>query len=77
METTLRQEWFSYPDAERFSGLSRTTLWRLIGVGEIRAARVGRAVRINRQSLEGYLERAADGPALRTREGVLDEHIEV
>jgi len=58
-QVSVQREWFSYPEAERFSGLSRTTLWRLVSGGEIRAARVGRAVRISRQSLEDYLECAA------------------
>jgi len=74
METTLRQEWFSYPDAERFSGLSRTTLWRLIGAGEVNAAHVGRSVRINRRSLEGYLERATGRSAPLSKE-MPDEHL--
>jgi excisionase family DNA binding protein len=48
--------WFSYKEAEVWSGLSRTTLWSLVSSGHIKAARVGRAVRINRQSLEDYME---------------------
>jgi excisionase family DNA binding protein len=50
-------EWLSYKDAERFVGLGRTTLWQLVNSGEIQAARVGRAVRINKESLATYLER--------------------
>ncbi len=56
---TVEREWFSYAEAEQFAGLSRTTLWRLVGAREIKAARVGRAVRLNRRSLEEYLERQA------------------
>jgi excisionase family DNA binding protein len=33
----------------------------LLSADEIKAARVGRAVRINRRSLDEYLERASDG----------------
>lgn len=55
----VQREWLSYPDAERYSGLSRVTLWRAIGRGELKAARIGRAVRINRQDLEAFMERAA------------------
>lgn len=58
-EVEVQREWLSYPDAERYSGLSRVTLWRAIGRGELKAARVGRAVRINRQDLETFMERAA------------------
>jgi excisionase family DNA binding protein len=48
--------WFSYKEAEIWSGLSRTTLWSLISSGHVKAAHVGRAVRISRQSLEHYME---------------------
>lgn len=26
----VQQEWISYPDAERYSGLSHTTIWRYV-----------------------------------------------
>ena len=58
----IEREWFSYLEAEQFAGLSRTTMWRLVRSGEVKAARVGRLVRINRRSLEQYLERAAGNP---------------
>ncbi len=48
--------YFSYKEAEVWSGLSRTTLWSLINSGCIKAARVGRAVRISRRSLEDFME---------------------
>lgn len=49
--------WMSYPEAQRFSGLGRTKLWELVSTGEVQAAKVGRAVRINRRSLNEYMER--------------------
>jgi excisionase family DNA binding protein len=61
VQAEITCEWVTYKQAEEFSGLSRTTLWKLISAGEIKAARVGRAVRINRCSLDEYLERAAEG----------------
>jgi excisionase family DNA binding protein len=68
MATTHRQErkmatvveeaaWISYPEAQRFSGLGRTKLWELVTVGEVEAAKVGRAVRISRNSLDDYMRR--------------------
>jgi len=51
--------WMSYPEAQRFSGLGRTKLWELVSSGEVQAAKVGRAVRINRRSLNEYMERSA------------------
>jgi excisionase family DNA binding protein len=56
----LQREWLTYAEAQAVSGLGRTTLWKLLNSGAIKAARVGRAVRINRRSLDGYLERAAE-----------------
>ena len=50
-------EWLTYEQANRLVGLGRTTLWRLTSSGEIKSARVGRAVRINRTSLLAYMER--------------------
>ena len=49
------REWISYREGSEISNLSRTTLWKLISTGEIRAAKVGKAVRISRRSLEQYL----------------------
>lgn len=53
--------WLSYPEAQKLSGLGRTKLWEIVSSGEIKAAHVGRAVRINRRSLEDYMERKAEG----------------
>ena len=49
------REWLTYREAEQMVGLSRTTLWKLISDGEIECRKVGRAVRINRESLEAYM----------------------
>ena len=59
-QAELQREWLSYAEAQTVSGLGRTTLWKLLCSGEIKAARVGRAVRINRRSLREYLERASE-----------------
>jgi len=47
--------WLTYREAQRLSGLGRTTLWILVRSGEVKAAKIGRAVRISRQSLEEYM----------------------
>lgn len=63
MRTEVTREWVTYRQAEELSGLSRTTLWRLVSAGEVEAAKVGRAVRINRGSLDAYMRRcSANGP---------------
>jgi excisionase family DNA binding protein len=61
VQAEITREWVTYKQAEELSGLSRTTLWKLLSAGEIKAARVGRAVRINRRSIDDYLERASEG----------------
>jgi excisionase family DNA binding protein len=59
----VQREWISYPEAERYSGLSHTTLWRYIGSGELRAARVGRSLRIHLPTLRSFMEERACGAA--------------
>ncbi len=61
--TEVIQEWISYPEAEKYCGLSHTTLWRLVSSRQIKAARVGRSVRIHLPSLKRFMEErtAAEG----------------
>jgi excisionase family DNA binding protein len=61
LKEPLQQEWVSYPEAERYSGLSHTTLWRYVTTGKLKAARVGRSVRIHLLSLREFMERSAEG----------------
>ena len=61
LKEPLKQEWVSYPEAERYSGLSHTTLWRYVTTGHLKAARVGRSVRIHLPSLREFMERSAEG----------------
>lgn len=60
LKDQVQQEWVSYPEAEHYSGLSHTTLWRCVRSGQLKAARVGRSVRIHFPSLRGFMERAAE-----------------
>ena len=60
MHPEITREWVTYKQAEELSALSRTTLWKLISAGDVEAARVGRAVRINRESLTSYMRRSVD-----------------
>ncbi len=59
LKEPVQQTWISYPEAERYSGLSHTTLWRYVNSGELKAARVGRSVRIHLPSLREFMERQA------------------
>jgi excisionase family DNA binding protein len=58
-KTAVAPAWLSYSQAASYATLSRTTLWQLIRAGEIKAARIGRAVRIERDSLEKYMQNRA------------------
>lgn len=60
LKKAVQQEWVSYPEAERYSGLSHTTLWRYVTGGELKAARVGRSVRIHFPTLREFMERASE-----------------
>jgi excisionase family DNA binding protein len=57
------REWLTYAEAGQMVGLSRVTLWKLVSAGEVEAARVGKAVRINRESLTTYMKRSATSAA--------------
>ena len=50
----------NYKQAEAYANLSRTTLWQLISARKIRAAHVGRAVRIERASLQRFMEQSTE-----------------
>ena len=55
MQANIVRTWLTYKEAEQLVGLSRTTLWKLLGDGEVEHRKIGRAVRINRESLEAYM----------------------
>jgi len=57
---TIAPAWLNYKQAEAYANLSRTTLWQLINAQKIKAARIGRAVRIERDSLQAFMEQSAD-----------------
>ena len=52
-------EWVDYPTAQRYSSLSHTTLWRYVTSGQLKAARVGRSVRIHLPTLREFMEAAS------------------
>jgi excisionase family DNA binding protein len=55
--TVEEPAYLSYSDAQRYTGLGRTKLWELLSDGSIDGAKVGRAVRISRRSLDEYMKR--------------------
>jgi excisionase family DNA binding protein len=56
-QVQIQRERLGSEAARRLVGSSRTTLYRLAKTGEIKVARIGRSVRLNRASLEEYMER--------------------
>lgn len=52
----IEPKWLRFPEAERYSGLGRSTLTKLMTGGEIKAAKIGKSVRISRESLALYME---------------------
>jgi excisionase family DNA binding protein len=63
MQANIVRTWLTYKEAEQLVGLSRTTIWKLLGEGEVEHRKIGRAVRINRESLEAYM--SADAASAR------------
>ncbi len=62
MQAEITREWITYRQAEEIAGLSRTTLRKLVDEGDLKVKRVGRAVRINRASLDVYMNGEGQGP---------------
>lgn len=58
-KTEVASAWLDYKQAEAYTNLSRTTLWQLINARKIKAARIGRAVRIERASLHEFMEQSS------------------
>jgi excisionase family DNA binding protein len=62
MQAEVVREWITYRQAEEVYALSRTTLRALVADGTIKARNVGRAVRLNRASLDAFMGgESADG----------------
>jgi excisionase family DNA binding protein len=57
---SITPAWLNYKQAEAYANLSRTTLSQLINARKIKAARIGRAVRIERDSLQAFMEQSAN-----------------
>ena len=57
MAVPVQRAWVSYREAMEITGLSRTTLWSICSAGEVRAAKIGKTVRINWRSLDEYLSK--------------------
>lgn len=65
MARTLEAEtpWLTYEEAERYTGVERTSIWRAMRAGKLRAGRAGRAVRFHREDLDRWLRGEHPEPA--------------
>ena len=59
-KVAIAPAWLNYKQAETYANLSRTTLWQLVNSRKIKAARIGRAVRIERASLEAFMKQSSN-----------------
>lgn len=59
IEAPTRAVWLTYKQAQGYANIGRTKMTELVNTGEVKAARVGRAVRISRASLDEFMERSA------------------
>ncbi|WP_013629625.1 helix-turn-helix domain-containing protein [Rubinisphaera brasiliensis] len=57
----LQGQMLTYKDAASYLALSERTVWRLVKSGELKAAKVGGAVRIDPADLRDYVERSKQG----------------
>lgn len=56
MNSTLQKEWISVAQMQEILGIGRTKAYELIFTGEVPAVKIGRALRINRQQLDAWLD---------------------
>lgn len=52
---TVEREYLSYGEAEQFTGLHRTTIWRALRAGELRASGNGRGIKFSRDELRRWM----------------------
>ncbi len=55
MKAEVVREWLTYKQAEQTYALSRTTLRAMVAEGVVKSRNIGRAVRLNRASLDNYM----------------------
>jgi excisionase family DNA binding protein len=54
--------WLGTPAASKHLGVSQRTLYRLIDQGHVAAYQMGRVIRVRKEDLDAYLERARIEP---------------
>jgi excisionase family DNA binding protein len=57
MDTTVQESpYFDYTQAAAYCNVDRTTLWRAVKAGDLRASGPGRAVRVHRDELDRWMD---------------------
>lgn len=50
-----QREWFTYAQAEEYTGYSKITLWRAVKRGDLKAGGIPRAPRFKRSELDAFM----------------------
>ena len=53
---TIERAYYSYSEAEQYTGLNRVTLWRAVRAGLLRPSGHGRAVRFHCGELDRFMQ---------------------
>ncbi len=56
MDVNMESPYLSYEAAARYCNVNRTTLWRAVKVGKLRASGPGTAVRFRVESLDRWMD---------------------
>ena len=57
MEATVQESpYFDYTQAAAYCNVDRSTLWRAVKAGDLRASGPGRAVRFHRDELDRWMD---------------------
>jgi len=55
VERTVESPYFDYTRAAAYCNIDRTTIWRAVKAGDLRASGPGRAVRFHREELDRWM----------------------
>jgi excisionase family DNA binding protein len=56
MEATVESPYLTYEEAAAYCHIDRTTIWRAVKAGRLRAYGPGRAVRFRREELDRWMD---------------------
>lgn len=68
MEVKAESRYITYKQAQEMSGLSRSTIWRLLKSSQVEGSKIGTAVRIDSASLLAFMQRSSIDAANRPGE---------